>query len=162
MPHRCAWIGMGGNIGDVAQRLASARVALAELVEGPLTQSPIYETAAWGLTSQPTFLNQVVGFVPKHPPEVILGGLQAIERTHGRKREMKWGPRTLDLDLLCWPDVVVETTDLVLPHPGLSARRFVLEPWANVAPDLIPPGLVRTVSELLAACTDSGWVRRCS
>jgi len=153
---------MGGNIGDVSQRLASARTALDALAEGGLTQSPMYETAPWGLTTQATFLNQVVGFVPRSSPEATLLGLQAIERAHGRKREIKWGPRTLDLDLLCWPDRVVDTVDLVLPHPGLSARRFVLEPWAEVAPDLVPAGLDRTVRALLAGCTDSGWVRRCS
>ena len=162
MPHRCAWIGLGGNIGDVIQRLASARAALAELAEGRLTQSPLYETAPWGLTNQAIFLNQVVGFVPKQTPEATLLGLQDIERAHGRKREKKWGPRTLDLDLLCWPDRVVTTMNLVLPHPGLSARRFVLQPWADVAPDLVPSGLDRTVTELLAGCTDSGWVQRCS
>jgi 2-amino-4-hydroxy-6-hydroxymethyldihydropteridine diphosphokinase len=153
---------MGGNIGDVSQSLASARTALTELAEGELTQSLIYETAPWGLTKQAAFLNQVVGFVPKGSPQATLLGLQAIERAHGRKREKKWGPRTLDLDLLCWPGRVVNTLDLVLPHPGLSARRFVLEPWADVAADLVPAGLDRTVRELLAGCTDSGWVRRCS
>jgi len=153
---------MGGNVGDVDGTLTSARAALRALAGGTLIESSIYETAPWGLTTQAAFLNQVVGFVPEGSPEDTLREVQAIERAHGRQREIKWGPRTLDLDLLCWPDRVVETADLVLPHPGLGKRRFVLEPLAEVAPDLVPAGYSRTVKALLADCTDSGWVRRCS
>ena len=162
MPHRCVWIGMGGNMGDVEQTLASARAALRKRAGTLAFESSIYETAPWGLTTQSTFLNQVVGFVPWGSPEETLREVQSIEHAHGRQREIKWGPRTLDLDLLCWPDGVVETVDLVLPRPGLATRRFVLEPLVEVAPNLVPYGHRQTVSELLAACNDSGWVRRCS
>jgi len=162
VPHRCVWIGMGGNVGDVEQILSSAKTAMTRLASGQIFESSIYETAPWGLTKQATFLNQVVGFVPLHAPEDTLREVQNIERAHGRQREIKWGPRTLDLDLLCWPNRVIETADLVLPHPELANRRFVLEPLSEVAPNLIPAGHSRTVSVLLADCTDSGWVRRCS
>lgn len=158
---RCCWIGLGANLGPVGSSLRAARLALRALALGPLVESPLVWSAPWGKGDQPDFLNQVVGLLPRWDPTGTLVRLQAIERAHGRQREEPWGPRTLDLDVLTWPGGVVSGPDLVLPHPHLHTRRFVLQPWAAVAPDLVVPGR-GTVAALLAACGDGGAVRWCS
>lgn len=157
------WLGLGGNVGDVVSTLASARADLAAQSPTPLVISPCYTSAPWGGVPQGAYVNQVVGMTFSGAPEALLTTLQNIERAHGRdrERETRWGPRTLDLDLLSWPGHTCETPRLTLPHPRLAERRFVLRPWADVAPEVVPFGLDRTVAELLASCADSGWVRRC-
>ena len=162
MDQRRTWIGLGGNIGNVFATFASTRSQLCELAVGQIVASPIYESEPWGITDQPVFFNQVVGLEPRYSPPKTLEALLDIEEAHGRIRGEKWGPRSLDLDLLSWPDLVIESDTLTCPHPRLSERLFVLAPWADVAPELVPFGLSRTVSQLLAACDGSGWVRRCS
>jgi 2-amino-4-hydroxy-6-hydroxymethyldihydropteridine diphosphokinase len=154
------WIGLGGNVGDVAATLAAARAELQALSAASPVFSPMYESEPWGAPDQPPFLNQVAGIVPTRDPRATLAALQAIEARHGRVRRERWGPRPLDLDLLCWPGVESSDPLLTLPHPRLAERRFVLAPWADVAPDLVVFG--RTVRELLRACSDPCWVRRSS
>jgi 2-amino-4-hydroxy-6-hydroxymethyldihydropteridine diphosphokinase len=156
------WIGLGGNVGDVAATLAAARAALAVLSTAPIVASPLYESAPWGVAGQANFFNQVAGLRPALGPRETLRALQAVEAALGRVRRERWGPRTIDLDLLCWPGLTLDAPDLTLPHPRLAERRFVLAPWADVAPDLVVPGLGRTVAALLADCSDASWVRRCS
>lgn len=153
---------MGGNQGDVLGHLAAAREALAGWSRGPLEVSPTYVSEPWGRPEQPEFQNQVVGLVPAMGPWAMLDHLQALERSAGRTPGERWGPRPLDLDLLCWGDRVIDTPRLSLPHPRLTERRFVLAPWADVAPEFVVPGLGRSVAELLAACPDPCWVRRSS
>lgn len=157
------WVGLGGNRGDVRATLAGARAALAARSAGPLVASPIYASAPWGDGDQPIFFNQVVGMAPTGAPRELLDALQAMEARFGRERarERRWGPRTLDLDLLCWPGVVADAPALTLPHPRLAQRRFVLAPWFELAPALVPFGLEAAVGALLADCADGGWVRRC-
>ncbi len=157
-----AWIGLGGNEGEVEATLAAARAALQVLSTAPLAVSPLYESAPWGVEGQANFLNQVVGLAPALGPWETLRALQAIEAALGRVRRVRWGPRTIDLDVLCWPGSTLDAPALTLPHPHLAARRFVLAPFADVAPDLVVPGLGRTVAALLAGCSDASWVRRCS
>ena len=153
-----AWIGLGGNLGDVAATLGHARTALARLACGPLRESRLFSTAPWGPTPGPEFLNQVVGFPCRLPAETLLSALLELEASLGRVRLERWGPRTLDLDLLTYGALICTTPTLTLPHPRLAERRFVLLPWAEVSPDLTVPGLGRTVAALLADCPDSGRV----
>ncbi len=157
------WVGLGGNRGDVRATLAGARGALAAQSSRPLVCSPVYASAPWGEGDQAVFFNQVVGLAPTGAPRALLAALQAVEARFGRDRakERRWGPRTLDLDLLCWPGVVSAEAALMLPHPRLAQRRFVLAPWSEVAPALVPFGLGAAVGSLLADCPDGGWVRRC-
>ncbi len=156
-----AWIGLGGNLGDVAAALAFSRRRLGLLSRGPLVVSGVWESEPWGVTGQPAYLNQVVGLRPRtSDARAFLDALHRIERACGRRREERWGARTLDLDLLSWPRPG-EWPGVELPHPRLAERRFVLAPWEEVAGDLPLPGL-GTVAELLAACADPCWVRRCS
>ena len=158
--HPRVWVGLGTNLGDRASILGSARAALEVLATAGLVASPVYETEPWGLPDQPAFFNQVVGLNTDLAPHALLTELQRIEGRAGRIRDRaRWGPRSLDLDLLCWPNLVLDTPTLALPHPRLTERRFVLAPLADVAPSLQIPGLGATVAELLARCPDGGSVR---
>lgn len=155
---RRAWVGLGGNVGDVAAAFVSALGQL-DALPGIAVEacSPRYRTPAWGLEDQPAFLNAVARLRTTLAPVDLLAALQAVERAHGRERarETRWGPRTLDLDLLAVEGVVLDSPDLVLPHPRLAERAFVLVPWAALEPDLLLPGLGR-VAQLRDALDCSG------
>lgn len=162
-----AYIGLGSNQGDRRTHLHAALEGLtaADLVR-MTTCSPVYETEAHTLRpdeEQPPFLNAVVEAEVACLPEELLRIAQQVERAEGRQRatQPRWAPRPLDVDLLVVGDEVRQTDDLTLPHPRLAERRFVLRPWADLAPSLVvPPPFVATVRELLAACTDSASIRR--
>ena len=142
-----AYIGLGSNLGD---RRAALDGALA-LLE-PLRVSRIVETAPWGKTDQPPFLNAVAEIRTDLEPRPLLDRLLDLERRFGRRRDVRWGPRTLDLDLLLYGDRRVSEEGLDVPHPRLAERRFVLEGLAELCPDRPVPGLGRTVRQLLEAC----------
>ncbi|HYE98178.1 MAG TPA: 2-amino-4-hydroxy-6-hydroxymethyldihydropteridine diphosphokinase [Planctomycetota bacterium] len=142
-----AYIGLGSNLGD---RRAALDGALA-LLE-PLRVSRIVETAPWGKTDQPPFLNAVAEIRTDLEPRPLLDRLLDLERRFGRRRDVRWGPRTLDLDLLLYGDRRVSEEGLDVPHPRLAERRFVLEGLAELCPDRPVPGLDRTVRQLLEAC----------
>ncbi|MCS7043030.1 MAG: 2-amino-4-hydroxy-6-hydroxymethyldihydropteridine diphosphokinase [Bryobacteraceae bacterium] len=153
-----AWIGLGSNLGDRRARLRSALASLARL--GRLRAvSPLYETEPVGLREQPPFLNAVACLETELGPRALLDALLAIEAGQGRVRGEKYGPRTLDLDLLFYGDAVIGEPGLEVPHPRLQERRFVLEPLAAVAPALSHPGLGCTAGELLASLRDEAAVR---
>ena len=138
-----AFVGLGGNVGDVAAAFASA---VAQLDALPRTQllrvSRSYRTPAWGLAAQPDFLNAVALLETDSPARELLEALFAIERAHGRDRgtESRWGPRTLDLDLLLYGDSVIDEPGLHVPHPYLHERAFALRPMLDIAPDVAIPG----------------------
>ena len=138
-----AFVGLGGNLGDVAEAFASA---LAQMDALPATQllrvSRRYRTPAWGVTAQPEFLNAVAMLETMLPARELLASLLAIERAHGRDRasETRWGPRTLDLDLLLYADAVIDEPGLRVPHPHLHERAFALRPLLEIAPDVTIPG----------------------
>lgn len=151
-----AFVGLGANLGDAA---ASVREALRELDRLPdsrlLRASRLYRTRAWGLEAQPDFINAVAMLETRLGARMLLDELLAIERAHGRDREAatRWGPRTLDLDLLLYGDLVLDEPGLRVPHPHLHERAFALLPLAEVAPDAIVPGAgrVRDLAEASAA-----------
>ena len=148
MMSELAYVGLGSNLGDRAATLAAA---LAELA--PLRVSTVAETAPWGLAGQPPFLNAVAELETDLEPGALLARLLDLERRAGRVRgPERWGPRTLDLDLLLYGDRVVDTGALSVPHPRLAERRFVLEGLAELCPARPVPGLGRTVAQLLEAC----------
>jgi len=151
-----AWVGLGGNLGDSVALFDHALQSLATLAQGPLLISARYHSPPWGRADQPVFLNQVAGLVPLDhlTPEGLLRALLKIEAEHGRTRALRWGPRTLDLDLLAWGPHVVKSATLTLPHPLIAERRFVLQPWCELAPDFILPGTAGSLSELLDRCPD--------
>ncbi len=157
-----AWIGIGANVGD---RLASIRAALAELDALRSTRvsrvSSVYDTAPWGVTDQARFLNAVAEIETALEPRALLDELMAIEARCGRVRHERWGPRTIDLDILLFDERVMESDALRLPHPRLAQRAFVLVPLAELAPDLVVPALGATVGGLLATLGDDALdVRR--
>ena len=124
--------------------------------------SHLYRTEPVGLEAQPPFVNAVAQIDTDLEPEPLLDFLLAVERRYGRDRTLDppKGPRTLDLDLLLVDDLVLRTERLTLPHPSLAERRFVLEPLAEIAPDLRIPGGTGTVEELLTALPDQGPNRK--
>jgi 2-amino-4-hydroxy-6-hydroxymethyldihydropteridine diphosphokinase len=140
-----AYVGLGANLGD---REATIRAAVAEL-PGVVGVSTLRETDPVGVTDQPRFLNGVAALETELAPRELLDVLLAVERRLGRERRERWGPRTIDLDLLLYGDEVIDEAGLTIPHPRLHDRRFVLEPLAGLAPKLVVPGLGR-VEELLA------------
>lgn len=139
-----AYIGLGSNLGD---RQGTLRSALARLA--PRRVSSIVETEPWGRPDQPRFLNCVAEIETTLSPEALLDRLQELEREFGRARAERWGPRTLDLDLLLYGELEIRTPRLIVPHPFLAERRFVLEGLAELCPDRVVPGRGRTVRELL-------------
>jgi 2-amino-4-hydroxy-6-hydroxymethyldihydropteridine diphosphokinase len=152
------YLGLGSNLGDRAQHLHSA-ISLLEEIAAVEALSTIYETPPWGLCEQPAFLNAVVRLQASLSPLQLLRELQRIETQLGRKRKERWGPRTIDLDILFYDDWTVETAELVIPHPLLQERAFVLVPLAEIAPKLCHPLLEKTALELLAAVPGREEVR---
>ena len=129
-----AFLGLGSNVGDRSYYLNSAveRITQWGIL---LHQSDWIETPAWGNTDQHDFLNGVIALQPQVGPWKLMQEVLAIETEFGRKREIKWGPRTLDIDILAFGDWQVHSLDLTLPHPYCTVRDFVLKPWAQIAPD---------------------------
>jgi 2-amino-4-hydroxy-6-hydroxymethyldihydropteridine diphosphokinase len=158
---KIAYIGLGANLGDRAGALRRAAGLLAHHL-GPLRGSALYQTEPRLDEDQPAFLNAAVSAPCALEPLALLALLQRVERQLGRVRDPSRpkGPRVVDLDLLVLGDTLWHDEALVLPHPGLHLRRFVLAPLCELAPDLTPPGLGATVEALLARCPDQGWVVR--
>jgi 2-amino-4-hydroxy-6-hydroxymethyldihydropteridine diphosphokinase len=140
-----AYIGVGANLGD---REATIRAALAAL-PGIVGVSQLRETDPVGVVDQPPFLNGAVAVETDFSPRELLDALLAVERELGRERRERWGPRTIDLDLLLYGDETIDEPGLTVPHPRLHERRFALEPLIDLDPELAIPGH-GPVSDLLA------------
>jgi 2-amino-4-hydroxy-6-hydroxymethyldihydropteridine diphosphokinase len=140
-----AYVGLGANLGD---REGTIRAAVAAL-PGVLAVSSLRETEPVGLTDQPRFLNGVAALETELSARDLLDTLLALERRLGRERRERWGPRTIDLDLLLFGEEAIDEPGLTVPHPRLHERRFALEPLAEIAPDALIPGRGR-VANLLA------------
>lgn len=150
------YIALGSNVGDRATHFELAIEALGKFVM-VTERSPIYETEPWGYYDQRDFLNQVVGGETDISPNDLMRQLKIIERDLGREKNFTNGPRVIDLDLLFYDQLVIETATLTIPHPRMRGRAFVLRPLADLDPDLRHPVYELTVSELLAE-TDQGGI----
>ncbi len=148
---KIAYLGLGSNLGD---RLANLKQALALLLDCTdvdlIACSPIYETAPVGGPEQGCFLNGCISIKTNLSPTVLLGKMLTIEKELKRIRRERWGPRTVDLDLLFYENITMKTPFLELPHPRLAERDFVLVPLADIAPALYIPGKEKTVKEILS------------
>lgn len=149
-----AYLSLGSNLGDrrahveeALRRLQNSEVILRRI-------SAAYETEPQDLPDQPWFLNLVAEIETSLEPLALLVHLRSVEASLGRERRVPKGPRTIDIDILLYGDLVLDCPELVLPHPRLAKRRFVLEPLAELAPDLRHPVLGQSVSELLGAVSD--------
>jgi 2-amino-4-hydroxy-6-hydroxymethyldihydropteridine diphosphokinase len=149
------FVGLGSNVGDRLGNLEHARVRLAQAAQVRLVASAsIYETEPVGPVKQGWFLNTVVELATRLSPRALLQLCQQIEADLGRVKRERWGPREIDLDLLLYGERVIDEPDLKLPHPELARRRFVLEPLAELAPQLQHPTLHKTMQELRAVLKD--------
>ena len=156
------WFGLGGNRGEVRHNLRRARELIDSMGLGALCTSRLYRSEPWGYRQQEEFINQVVGIEPNISVDHALELIQEFEQNEGRERTIKWGPRTIDVDILYWPEQIRNETRLTVPHPRLHQRRFVLEPWVELAPDLVIPGLDHSLQQLLKICPDTGWLEALS
>lgn len=137
----CAWVGVGGNVGDATATVRSALHALASVPSTRLlATSRLYRTPAWGVENQPDFINAAARLGTTLPARALLDELLAVERRFGRERRERWGPRILDLDLLLYGDDVIDIPGLRVPHPHLHERAFALLPLLEIAPGAIIPG----------------------
>lgn len=144
-----AYLSLGSNLGDREENLRSAMRELDDPGFRVRRVSAIVETAPMYLTDQPAFLNVVVEVETSLAPEDVLRRIEAVEQKLGRQRVVPNGPRTIDIDIVLFGDVVMDTAELTIPHPKMAERRFVLEPLAELAPALVHPVLGRTITELL-------------
>jgi 2-amino-4-hydroxy-6-hydroxymethyldihydropteridine diphosphokinase len=149
------FLGVGTNLGNRKANLIAAQTAISEFVIIQKT-SRVYETTPWGLEDQPDFLNQVWEGTTMLPPLELLRQLKQVETILGRKPSVRYGPRLIDIDILLYSNLMFRSAELVIPHPRISERAFVLAPLADLEPDLIIPGIQLTVSELLGQHKTNG------
>ena len=153
------YLSLGSNLGDRAANLQCAIEALPEAGVRVLRRSSLYETEPVDFLDQPWFLNCVVEGETALPPEQLLFALQGIECEMGSRKLVARGPRIMDLDILFYGQAVIHSAEMEIPHPRLAERRFVLVPFAELAPALRHPVLQATIADLLAATKDTSVVR---
>lgn len=135
-----AYLGLGGNIGDVRATIAAAIDRLAACGARIVARSADYGTPPWGKLDQPPYVNACVALETDLAPEHLLAMVLSIEQEFGRRRLEKWGPRTLDIDILTYDDRAIDLPGLAVPHPYMLERAFVVVPLAEIAPDLVVKG----------------------
>jgi 2-amino-4-hydroxy-6-hydroxymethyldihydropteridine diphosphokinase len=148
----------GSNLGDRLSNIHQATQQCMIEIGEIKSQSSIYETAPWGMTEQQSFYNQVIEFSTIVDPQQVLVKILAIEEKLGRVRNEKWGARIIDIDILYYDDVVIESENLKIPHPYLHERRFTLAPLVEILPTFMHPSMHQTNEVLMMNCTDQSVV----
>jgi 2-amino-4-hydroxy-6-hydroxymethyldihydropteridine diphosphokinase len=153
------FVALGANLGDPLEQLESALAAIQQIPQCSLVvASPWYRSKAIGPGTQPDYINGVAQLETRLSPHSLLAHLQAIENLHGRLREQRWAARTLDLDILLYGDITLDSDELQLPHPRMQQRNFVLYPLFDLVPQLtLPCGT--PLESLLASCSNEGLQR---
>jgi 2-amino-4-hydroxy-6-hydroxymethyldihydropteridine diphosphokinase len=154
------FLSLGGNLGNTREIFEGAYPLIEKKIGKISVYSSIYQTQAWGPIPQADFLNQVLLVNTSLKAEACLAEILEIEREFGRERKERWGPRTLDLDILYYGDKVIAESDLSIPHPRIAERKFILTPLAEIAPTFTDPTSRKTMVTLLADCSDKGEVNR--
>jgi 2-amino-4-hydroxy-6-hydroxymethyldihydropteridine diphosphokinase len=150
---------LGSNLGDRLRNLSDAATHINAFAP-VLRKSSVYVTGAWGNNNQPDFLNQVIEVDTGLSAGALLQNTLGAEMKMGRNRIEKWGPRTIDIDILFFRDSIVDLADLKIPHPQIQNRKFTLVPLRELAPDLIHPVFKKSITRLDEECTDTLEVRR--
>jgi 2-amino-4-hydroxy-6-hydroxymethyldihydropteridine diphosphokinase len=158
MPSHTVYLALGTNLGDRHRNLCRAVLSLPASVR-LLAESPVYETPPWGVTDQPAFLNMVIRVETDLPPLELLTILKKLEQDMGRQLTVRYGPRLIDLDILFYDDLVLETPALTIPHPRLHERAFVLVPLADLAPGMVHPLLDASIKALREGVDAKGIIR---
>jgi len=155
-----AYLLIGGNLGNREENLSKAVDLINEQCGNITKTSSLYETAAWGVTEQPLFLNQALEISTSLNAKQLMRKALAIEKTMGRVRKEKFGPRIIDIDILFYENEVHDLSFLKIPHPELQNRRFVLVPLAEINSEFQHPVLKKTVAQLLEECPDNLEVKK--
>ena len=151
---------LGSNMGNSTELLSNAIEQIENKIGPLLLQSNLYATAAWGNTSQPDFLNQVIEVNTQLDATETLKEIMSIEKNMGRIRTIKNAPRIIDIDILFFNNEIINRSDLIVPHPEIQNRRFVLIPINEIAPQMIHPVLNKTIEQLLLQCPDQLAVKK--
>jgi len=154
------FIALSTNLGDKFTNLQDAIKLLQTAEIKIIATSSIYETEAWGFENQENFYNQCLEISTNLSPENLLSTLQAIENKLGRIKEFKYGPRLIDLDILYYQQLILDSQDLQIPHPHNADRNFVLVPLAEIAPNFLDPKLKITINNLKIQCLDTKQVKK--
>jgi 2-amino-4-hydroxy-6-hydroxymethyldihydropteridine diphosphokinase len=150
---------LGTNLGDRIEILSRTRQLLEQQAGSIIIASSLYETAAWGKIDQANFINQALLIKTNIKPLPLLSHVLEIEKSLGRLRNEKWGPRTIDIDILYYEDIVFYSDELVIPHPYLPERMFSLLPVNEISPDWVHPLLKKNISTMIKECKDNGAIR---
>ena len=146
---------IGSNMGRKETYLMAARQAIGVHIGFIKAVSALYRTAAWGNEQQDDFVNQALAVETRLSPPALLTVIHSIEQQIGRRRKEKWEPRMIDIDILLYEDICMQTPDLTIPHPHLPYRRFALTPLCDIAPQQQHPQLQQTIADLLRHCPDT-------
>lgn len=154
------YISLGGNMGNTQEIFQKALKEIEEKLGHIVQKSSLYRTAPWGNTQQSDFLNQVILLETEYSPEKLLDNLLTIELLFGRERNIHWGPRTLDLDILFYGELILNKANLTIPHPRITERRFILAPLQQIAAEWLHPLEQKTIQTLLNECKDTSSVEK--
>ena len=156
------FIGLGGNVGNVSENFDTAIGKIKELIGPVIKQSSLYKTEPWGNKNQDDFLNQVVCLETNLKPDKVLKNILSIEKMMGRNRnkDNQFAPRTIDIDILFYGDKIIRKNNLIIPHPRLHLRNFVLTPLTEIAPGFMHPVLNKKIKDLFKNNTDLSVVKK--